>query len=62
HLHREAFHLVEDGIRENPDAVDFLLSFLSVARNLERIGDHATNIAEDVIYLVEGEIVRHQDK
>ena len=37
------------------------LSFdiLSVAKNLERIADHATNIAEDVVYLSTGEIVRH---
>ncbi|MGB0501791.1 MAG: PhoU domain-containing protein, partial [Acidimicrobiales bacterium] len=32
----------------------------SATRHVERIADHATNIAEDVIYLVEGEIVRHQ--
>jgi phosphate transport system protein len=31
-----------------------------VVQNLERIADHATNIAEDVIYLVEGEIIRHK--
>jgi phosphate transport system protein len=36
------------------------LSLFSAVRHLERIADHATNIAEDVIYLVEGEIVRHR--
>lgn len=34
--------------------------FFSASRHLERIADHATNIAEDVIYLIEGEIARHQ--
>ena len=36
------------------------LALLSAARNIERIADHATNIAEDVNYLVEGDIARHQ--
>lgn len=36
------------------------LDLLSVAKNLERIADHATNIAEDVIFLATGEIIRHQ--
>ncbi|MEM6329303.1 MAG: PhoU domain-containing protein, partial [Planctomycetota bacterium] len=35
------------------------LHFFTAARHVERIADHATNIAEDVIYLVEGEITRH---
>lgn len=37
------------------------LDILSIAKNLERLADHATNIAEDVVYLVTGEIVRHRD-
>ena len=37
------------------------LDLLSIAKNLERIADHATNIAEDVVFLTTGNIVRHQD-
>jgi phosphate transport system protein len=46
--------------REQPDHIDALMHHFTVARQLERIADHATNIAEDVIYMLEGEIVRHQ--
>jgi len=38
------------------------LDILSIAKNLERIADHATNIVEDVVYLSTGEIVRHQQR
>ena len=47
-------------MRESPDKIDRALELISVSKNIERIADHATNIAEDVIYLVEGDIVRHQ--
>jgi phosphate transport system protein len=47
-------------MKRSPDLVDPGLSLFSATRHLERIADHATNIAEDVIYLVEGEIVRHR--
>jgi phosphate transport system protein len=43
-----------------PDLVEPGLSMFSAVRHLERIADHATNIAEDVVYLVEGEIIRHR--
>lgn len=46
----------------NPDNMAAYLDILSIAKNLERIADHATNIAEDVIYLSTGEIVRHQQR
>src|SRR5437870_1643823 len=47
-------------MRGSPEMVEPGLSLFSATRHLERIADHATNIAEDVIYLVEGEIVRHR--
>jgi phosphate transport system protein len=47
-------------MRSSPDMVRPGLSLFSATRHLERIADHATNITEDVIYLVEGEIVRHR--
>ncbi len=58
-LHEEAFHAVEREIMNDPASVSSLINILSVSRNLERIADHATNIAEDVIYMIDGEIVRH---
>jgi phosphate transport system protein len=44
----------------HPDELEALISYISISRNLERVADHATNIAEDVIALLEGEIVRHR--
>jgi len=60
-FHRTAFRQVQQQIRRQPESVEYLVCLLTVSRNLERIADHATNIAEDVIYMIEGEIVRHQD-
>lgn len=51
---------IEKQIAAHPDRADCLLRLSSVARHLERIADMATNVAEDVIYMVEGEIVRHR--
>ncbi len=51
----------EQRIRQNPGQIEFLLTLLAVSRNLERVADHATNIAEDVIYMVDGKIIRHAE-
>ncbi len=59
--HRQTYRVVIDALKLNPENAHYLIDLLSVSRNLERIADHATNIAEDVIYMVEGEIVRHQN-
>jgi phosphate transport system protein len=50
---------IESEIRQRPEKVASLLKLLAVSRNLERIADLATSIAEDVVYLVEGRIMRH---
>ena len=50
----------EDCIRGNLELLSGALAIMAASRNLERIADHATNVAEDVIYAVEGEIVRHR--
>jgi phosphate transport system protein len=49
-----------DVMKQSPAVIEQALSMFSATRHLERIADHATNIAEDVIYLIEGEIVRHR--
>lgn len=49
-------------MHREPACIDEAVELISVSKNLERIGDHATNIAEDVVYLVEGDIIRHRTK
>ncbi len=51
---------VELGIMKEPARVNSYIHLLGISRHIERIADLASNIAEDVIYLVEGEIVRHR--
>jgi len=59
-LNREVYTQVYRLIKERPENAETLINYISVSRHLERIADYATNIAEDVIYLVEGKIIRHQ--
>jgi len=55
----DAFIQLVKAMNERPDVVRQALDALLVARNLERVADHATNIAEDVIFWVQGSDVRH---
>ncbi len=50
---------LKNEIRRDPERLDNWLRLINTARNLERIADHATSIAEAVVYLKEGDIVRH---
>ena len=58
-INREMYVRTEECIRKQPDAAYSYIHLLGVSRYIERMADHASNIAEDVIYLVEGRIVRH---
>ncbi len=59
-MDRQIQKQIQGRIRAVPERVDYLTQLLRVSRHLERIADHATNIAEDVIYMTDGEIVRHR--
>ena len=53
---------LQSTMQQQPQLVVPALHCFSASRHIERIGDHATNIAEDVVYLVEGDIVRHRSR
>lgn len=61
-LHREVQSIVFDRLSSGKPAESArtLMTLLGISKELERVGDHATNIAEDLIYLVTGKVVRHQ--
>ena len=60
-INGEVHRLVKEAIKKNPEQGEHLVNLLLISRHLERIADHATNIAEEVIYLIEGDIVRHEN-
>jgi phosphate transport system protein len=61
-INRQIFDQVMLAVERKPHNLESLLQIMHIARHLERIADHATNIAEDLIYLIEGRIVRHQSE
>ena len=59
-MNKAMYKLVKDLIEDGHEDANMLIHLLSISRHLERIADHATNIAEDVIYMIKGNIVRHR--
>ena len=57
---REVINMVGRMMERDPKTIERAMHLFSVSRHLERIADHATNIAEDVVYMVEGKIIRHR--
>lgn len=58
-LNKKIIDKLVEHLRENAEDADTCVALLLITRNLERIGDLCTNIAEDVIYYIEGKIVKH---
>lgn len=59
-LNRQIIDNITQIMSRSPELIPSALHLFSASRHIERVADHATNIAEDVIYMVEGEIVRHR--
>lgn len=58
-MHEENFTRIKEAIRRDGSQIDSVLLYLSLSRYFERMADLATNIAEDVVYHTEGQIIRH---
>jgi phosphate transport system protein len=59
-LHKQVYGVIAKRISQEPDRGEELLQLLSVSRYLERMADQATNVAEDVVFMVEGQVIRHR--
>jgi phosphate transport system protein len=57
--HKQMYRVLQDLMKADPRTVKRAVQTLSASRQLERVGDLATNIAEDVVFMVEGEVIRH---
>jgi phosphate transport system protein len=55
----EIFDLLTDEMKSNKDSIVPCAHILTLVRNIERLADHATNIAEDVIFLIDAKIIKH---
>jgi phosphate transport system protein len=59
-MNRKMHKKVKEGIKSDIERFDCYIHLLGISRHIERIADQATNIAEEVVYMTEGEIVRHR--
>lgn len=59
-LQKAAYDQIKKALKAAPEQAGYLLNMLMISRHLERLANHATNIAEEIIYLIDGNIVRHK--
>jgi len=61
-LHRSMFRILITHMAEDPHVIGAAMELFLVSRNLERVADLATNIAEDVVFMVEGKTIKHRSE
>ena len=61
-LNRKVVHELVEMMRKKPEMIEQALEFVRVSRNLERVADLATNIAEEVIFMAEARVVKHHQE
>lgn len=61
-INLKANTIIADYIRTNPDKIDAALYLLSIIRKLERVGDQAKNMAEEIIFYIEAKVLKHRSK
>jgi phosphate transport system protein len=61
-INRKANKLIGDYIKDHPEDITQALNLLSMIRRLERVGDQAENIAEEIIFYMEAKVLRHANK
>jgi phosphate transport system protein len=60
-LHAKSYRVLQEVMVDQPQMVTQAVSYMTISSNLERLGDLATNVAEEIIFMEEGEVVRHQE-
>lgn len=58
-MRNDAYDSMKKDIQEHPEMASKIINMYLISRHIERIGDHTTDVAEEVIYLIDGEIIRH---
>jgi len=61
-VHRHSNKIIADYIRSHPDEIDEALNMHSIIRKVERIGDHCSNIAEEIVFYLEAKVLKHSGK
>lgn len=61
-INMESFKVISEEVKKDPNTIDQFLLLFSVIKKLERIGDHFSNMAEEIIFFREAEVVKHKKK